>query len=120
MELVRAILLAIESNEIGTDPNNIAIDGFSDKQQISYHCYLLHDAGLIRGEIMSKGGFGTPSEVLPHGLTWAGHEFLDASKEPTRWEEAKAIMNSIGGASLQVWMMVLREKAEEAVKNMIS
>jgi hypothetical protein len=105
MDLIRQILLAVEANASGYMPCELNIDGFSE-EEIAYHTCLLKEAELIDGvESESRGG----REIAPIRLTWAGHEFLDASREPTRWKEAKEAIGKIGGASLTVWTTVLTQ-----------
>jgi len=120
LDLCRQILFALEDGSLGSDPNNIAIEGFDNVQQIAYHCHLLIEAGLVRGDIMESGGYGVPPDARPYGLTWAGHEFLDSARPQSRWDEARTIIGKIGGASLQIWIKVLREQAEQAVRDLIS
>lgn len=105
MDLIRQILLAVEAHSSGYMPCELNIED-SSEEEIAYHTCLLKEAELIDGiESESRGG----REVVPIRLTWAGHEFLDASREPTRWQEAKEVIGRIGGASLTVWTTVLTQ-----------
>jgi hypothetical protein len=40
-------------------------------------------------------------------LTWAGHDFLEAAREPERWEKAQGIFTKMGGVTLDVAKSVL-------------
>jgi DNA-binding transcriptional ArsR family regulator len=46
MDLVRAILLAVESHPEGFAPQHLAIDGYTP-EQIGYHATILREAGLV-------------------------------------------------------------------------
>jgi hypothetical protein len=105
MDLVREILLAVEGNPSGYMPCELKIDGYSE-ETIAYHTCLLKEADLIDGE---ESECPAGRQVIPSRLTWAGHEFLDASKEPSRWKEAREAIGKIGGASLTVWTAVLTQ-----------
>ncbi|MCL4500491.1 MAG: DUF2513 domain-containing protein, partial [Deltaproteobacteria bacterium] len=42
-------------------------------------------------EAQSFQAMGEPDEWWIKGLTWAGHEFLEASRDDSRWNKAKKI-----------------------------
>ena len=103
MDLSRNLLMRLEDSSVDL------LDGF-ERKEICYHNYLLVDAGLAIGIDM-----GCDGDVLPQwsvgSLTWAGHEFLDAAREPKRWKQARElILNKVGGASLAIWTKVLTEQ----------
>jgi len=106
MDLIRKMLLAIEADEQGLAPK-IEIDGYT-QEEINYHAILLGEAGLA--VVIEAGGMGgTSPEAQIDRLTWAGHEFLDSSRENKTWNQAKDVINKIGGASIQIWASVLTE-----------
>ena len=92
MDLVRQILLDIEESDEWR-PSALPIEGVDD-EVVSYHVQLLAQAGLI--EAIEKT---TLSTLLwhPKTLTWEGHEFLDAARDNTRWNNAKKQALEIGG-----------------------
>ena len=103
MDLIRNILLRLEDKSVDL------LDGF-DRKTICYHNYLLVDAGLAIGIDMGSDGDVVPQYSVD-SLTWAGHEFLDAAREPQRWKQTKElILDKAGGASLTIWTKVLTEK----------
>lgn len=53
-----------------------------------YHISLLNEAGLMNA-IIRKNEYGLPSDAVIMGLTWAGHDFLDAVRNDTIWSNAK-------------------------------
>ena len=105
MDLVRKILLAIEASPTGWAPRNPSIEGYNE-WQIGYHTVLLVESGLVEGENVTGAGDQSPVAIATR-LTWAGHDFLDAAREPNRWEQARQAIAKIGGASIQVWIGVL-------------
>jgi hypothetical protein len=88
MDLIRKILIQIEEHDESQGAFVRAdVDGHTSEEVI-YHCVLLKEAGLIEAEIMQYCvGHG---DAAISRLTWAGHEFLDATKSSKVWEGAKA------------------------------
>ncbi|MBA4104464.1 MAG: hypothetical protein C0485_01810 [Pirellula sp.] len=103
MELIRTILLAVESYEPDDDP--LTFDGYSE-EQVGFHCYLLGEAGLA--EVMDATSLGdpTPMAEIRH-LTWQGYEFLDAARDDTVWNQAKERLGSAGKSLLSVPLGVM-------------
>ncbi|MDD4876343.1 MAG: DUF2513 domain-containing protein [Dehalococcoidales bacterium] len=106
MDLIRKMLLAIEANSSGFAPS-IEIDGYT-QEQIGYHATLLGEAGLaITTDITDFTN--TSPEAMIIRLTWAGHEFLDYARENQIWNQAKDKVKQVGGASIQIWLILLTE-----------
>ena len=93
MDLAREIVLALEGHDSYTGFQNIGVEGYTE-DQVSYHVMLLNEAGLIEAVDLS-----TMSGVSwkPVRLTWEGHEFLDASRDESRWSKAKSALAKVGG-----------------------
>jgi len=113
MDLVRKILLSIEANP---EPHDwifeLKIDEFSDKE-IAYHVKLLAQAGLIEASERPLPDF---IQWVPHSLTWAGHEFLDASKDEGRWNKAKKmVLEKTGVITFEAMKLVLVELMRRGV-----
>jgi len=113
MDLVRQILLAAEANEHGLVGGNPDIDGYTD-EQVAYHVYLMNEAGLVQAADTTSMGSDSPEAMLNH-LTWSGHDFLDAAREPSRWQKAKEIIAKAGGATFQIWLAVLTDLVKKGV-----
>lgn len=107
MDLVRAILIAVEREPAGFAPPNLEIEGYS-KDQIAYHNYLLIDAKLADGATTTHLG-STGPEAIISTLTWAGHEFLDAARDETLWNQAKAKIRAAGSATVPIWTALLTQ-----------
>jgi hypothetical protein len=97
MDLIRKILFKIESFPSDDDIEPIVLEGYTP-EQINYHVYLIHEAGLIRGHILYGHGTVAPQSYVIFGLTWAGHDFLDACRDDSRWNKAKEIVTRMGGS----------------------
>jgi hypothetical protein len=117
MDLVREILLVCEADEHGRVSGELQIDGYTD-EQIGYHAYLMIEAGLARG--FDQSGAGDPS---PQGriisLTWAGYDFLEASRDDGRWNKVKQAAKSVGGMAIDVLKPVLIDLATQAMKKAV-
>lgn len=110
MDLIRQILLAIESHEHGFAPE-IKIDGYT-QEEIGYHAILLGEAGLAEVVNLTSHGSKSPEGQIIR-LTWAGHEFLDSARNNKIWNQAKDIISTIGGATLQIWIQVLADQIKK-------
>lgn len=104
MDLVRGILLAIEANESGRAPQKLSVDGYTD-EQIGYHVLIMMEAGVVVGRESKE--IGRPPNARATRLTWEGHDFLDASREPARWEKAKGVASKVGGVTIEVMGTIL-------------
>jgi hypothetical protein len=82
IELIRLILLREQSG--GT---LIDLSGY-DAGAIAYNSVLAIEAGLLRGQIFHEGGSPT---AIPNvsGITWAGHDFLDATRDSRIWKKVR-------------------------------
>ena len=101
MDLVREILQRVAGAEDGWDS-----EGFNSYSQeiVAYHVGIMIEAGLLSAiDASSNDG----AAYMHSQLTWAGNDFLDSALEPKRWNEAKALIDKVGGASLRVWTDVL-------------
>ena len=112
MDLVRKILLELEDIPYELGGFDLELEGYSP-DQISYHVMLLNEAELIEANDLST--FGGP-KWTPKRLTWAGHEFIEASRDESRWEKAKNIMKEKGsGMAFDVLRSVLIQLMTKAV-----
>ena len=102
MDLVRAILLALEADTSGQGLK-IEIPDYT-QQQIDYHAELMAEAGLIEISVTETLKYKV---IRVKRLTWAGHEFLDAARQNHIWNLAKDSINKVGGATIQIWIGVL-------------
>ncbi len=107
MNLVRSLLLMIEADESqhGLETEGLEIEGWNS-EQIHHHALILLDAGFITAwDVSTQGG----DCLCIQRLTWAGHEFLDVAREPTRWQKAMSLAQNAGGVSLPVLQGLLTQ-----------
>jgi len=118
MDLCRKILQFIEDKVSHVEVlYTVDIDALGPGSEISqntvnYHVRLLVDAGLIDSKGVVRGG--TP---LVRGLTWAGHEFVEKTRDQGLWEKAKQIAKEkSGGLALEILSPLLTDLIKQAVK----
>ena len=105
MDLIRFLLRELEAQK----PDSVYKAGEAvlpgnnppGPSEIAEHCRLIVERGLARGEPSFSGWILT-------GLTWAGHDFLDNSRESAVWRAAK---KAAGNLSFDVFVRVLTEAA---------
>lgn len=92
MNLVRKVLLAVEAGR-----QNDPIEGFSE-DEIKYHKKLVIDAGLAEGKPIKDSTKPTdiPAAVMIRTLTWAGHDFVDAIADDSKWAKVKGFLTDAG------------------------
>ncbi len=106
MNLIRLLLLHTE----GEDPKP-DISAYSEEQRL-YHAALLIEAELVHGQVV-KGPRGQPAAALIQGLTWAGHEFLDAARNDTVWHKAGERIKKSG---VDVTISLMKEMLNQVLK----
>ena len=101
----------------------LGMEGYST-EKISYHVKIMAEADLIeRVEIAANPVYAEYSGTtvyIPMGLTWWGHEFLEAIKDDTRWKQVKSIMGKTGGFVFQVASSVAIKLLEGQVSSLLS
>lgn len=113
IDLVRQILLSAEALEHGYVSDVPKIDGYTE-DQVAHHVYLMGQAGLA--EVADTSSMdGTSPTALMISLTWSGHEFLDAIRDPEVWKQTKDIAGRAGGFTLDL----LADLAKGLVKTQI-
>jgi hypothetical protein len=92
MDLIRKILLNAESGEL-----NANISGIPN-ETIRYHQALAIEAGLLKGNSFNylENMSDVPSAVNVLGITWEGHDFIDAVREDTNWQKVKSFLADSG------------------------
>lgn len=103
IELIRAVLLFVESNQIG-EPLTITngtefvdeqgLDGI-DIYEILNHFQLLIDDGYLNGKCI-KHGMGFVNIVCVDSITMKGHDYIDAIRDKGIWTEVKKELGVVG------------------------
>lgn len=116
MDLVRRILAEVQEAPYDMDMVELQLDDY-DESVTSYHVLLLQEAGLL--EATDERRFGRPI-WKPVRLTWDGHEFLEASRDDSRWERAKKLMREqVGGMSFEVLKATLVSMMKSETQGLI-
>ena len=101
-----------EREEISIVPK-LQIEGYDDNV-VAYHVRRMYEAGLLDAEaVTSSTTESRLINVLPFGLRWDGHEFLDSTRQ-------KGVLNKLkerlGNALTEVPFSVIKALALAYVK----
>ncbi|HZT20178.1 MAG TPA: DUF2513 domain-containing protein [Dongiaceae bacterium] len=113
MDLCREILRRVEAHPRGNEAFRLQIEGRS-AEEVSYHVKILGQAGLLET-------YRGPADVsMPVALTWAGCEFMDATRDDHRWRDVKArALRATGSLGFEVVKTVITHMTEAAVKAIV-
>jgi hypothetical protein len=116
MDLVRDILLLIESNDSYDfewfEPN---FDGLNcDYHKIWYHIKIMVDGGLLECEKAEKVKYANYHDSLY--ITAKGYEFLDCVRNADIWRTVKERIAVVGGAPSDVIMLLANRLIRERVR----
>ncbi len=96
-------------------PSPSACSAHCDEQRV-YHFALLIVAGLVHGETVPDGR-GHPVSTGTLGLTWAGHEFLDAHRNEAIWKKAGERIKKPGAdATISLLQKVLKQLLKQSLR----
>lgn len=115
-DLLRKILLKIERKTSGY-VDKIEIDGFTE-EHINSHLVCMIEAGLLEGNQIPIYGRDTPIVEVKR-ITFEGHKFIEASKDPTHWEKAKGIAGKTGGITLDIFLEILKKVTMGQVNELV-
>ncbi len=118
IDLVRRILLAVEEK-----PSTTTLENLSDFDQeaVIYHTRIMIDAGIIDGEYIPVSSQTDPGKgeyilSLISGLSWEGHEFIDATRDVSIWNRTKALFADKGAG----WTFaIVKEAAAGLIRSAI-
>lgn len=112
MELIRKILLFVESIESTTQFELLKIDGYSF-DAICHHVELLIGQGLLRAELVEEDYDGI--SIGADAMTYEGHDFLDAARNDTIWRKAMdKVAGTTGSVSVDVLKAILADLGKKA------
>lgn len=110
MDLAREILFEVEKYSEPDGYVDIKIDGYSS-EEISYHIKLLFQAELIEAfDLTDSSGFDWKAK----SLTWEGHEFIEAARNTSRWQDAKKYILEKGG---NITFEIIKTVLSESIKS---
>jgi len=108
MDLVIKILEYLEDREEVSVIKKLEIPGY-DNTVVAYHLCRMYEGGLIDAEsVTSKTTETRIIKVLPFGLTWQGHEFLDAMRSKGIAEQVR---QRLGNTLNNVPFILIKELA---------
>jgi hypothetical protein len=110
MDLIRELLLKLESLPLPMGSvfifsgreSEVSVGDFT-ADAINYHLNLLQEAGLIESP-----GSGTSIGVTFARLSWAGHDFLDNTRDPDIWEKSKSRAQTVAGVGLGLLLEIAK------------
>ena len=116
MGLIREILLRIEETEEPSGSQEFRMEGFS-KQETDYNLNLLITGGLVEGQVARA--FGNNCSIFVDGLTWYGHDFLDAIRDDSIWKKVKEKASDAGQDLRKLPLEVVKTLAVSALKELV-
>lgn len=112
LDLIRELLFAIEAKPGGYARGTPTIEGYTE-EQVGYHVFLAHQAGLLVGVDQSNVVADSPMWA-PLYLTWDGHDFIAAIRDDTLWAKAKnLVIKPAGGVAFSVLLAWVKREAQE-------
>ena len=79
----------------------------------------IREAGYINATFVSMAGAYLPGLKGVYDITYNGHEFLNAIREPTRWEQVKTSAAKIGSFSLETAAEIARNLITAAIPSVL-
>lgn len=80
-DLIIKILEYFEERDDVSVVEKLSIENYDDKA-VGYHLRRMYEGGLLDAETVTSSTTNTRLiRVLPFGLTWEGHEFLDSIRQ---------------------------------------
>jgi hypothetical protein len=114
-DLVRTILLKVETDDLGKDEKiDLDLPGH-DYEQVNYHVGQLIQAGYLQG-------YSTPDlddeslrfEVT--AMTWNGHQYIETIRDNRIWSKTKSAIAEKGGAmTIEILTAVAIQMAKQVV-----
>jgi len=112
MNLIRDILLAVERNPSPTEMmQELEVPGFND-DDVHYHVELLAKSGMLTAHERQAIGLYA---WHPIALTWEGHDFLDAVRDPDVWAKTQKGAEAAKGFTVDL----LKDLAKGLIKKQI-
>ena len=99
MDLIRELMLKLEEVKLPYRGRKVIDPGGSDVavpphtfDEVGYHLDLIDQAGFLQ-----DAGSRAARGVMFAGISPAGHDFLEAVREPKVWTETKSRAEKVGG-----------------------
>lgn len=109
MDMIRQLLIDAEAHD--SKPPFLA----ADDPNVVYQISLLNEAGLMNA-VIRKNEHGLPRDAIITGLTWDGHDFLDAARDETIWKKAQDLILKPGMSwTFSVLLEWLKQEAQKRI-----
>jgi hypothetical protein len=115
MELVRSILLLVESSDVPPSMDDVLGQLPERKsEEVAYHLkMMIEQVGFLNA--ISVGAIEGDSWIDLE-LTWSGHEFLEAVRDPEVWRRTKEGAQKAGNAGLGFMWELAKAYAKHVAK----
>jgi hypothetical protein len=110
MDLIREILIEVEKVPALVMWESRPLLGYND-EEVFAHIELAREAGLVEASLMSGAC------AIIQRITNDGYDFLEASKQPTLWQQAK---DRITAAGLPVTIAVAKTVLQTLVNDALA
>lgn len=94
-DLIRKILIEVANQPAGGSYFSLTFPGEYPDPTVFEHVELLIEARLLEGQVLRSLDLGV-SDVAIRGLTWAGHDFIEAIESDTNWAKVKQFLGEAG------------------------
>jgi hypothetical protein len=112
MDLVRAILIALEAHAHGFAPAEFTVAGYDD-ETIGHHIWLMAQGKLVTAQDVTSFENGSPT-AIPRAITWDGHDFLATVRDERVWRRLKADLKD---QAISLPFALFKELATEILKS---
>lgn len=118
LDCVRDILLAVEkcpfNQTLNVDKLSAQLPDY-DEETIWYACLKMGEGGLLNIITINLMGSMLPGINKITGMTYQGHEFLNAVRTPKVWRAGKAILGKVGTTTIEG----MKEVASNVASNLL-
>jgi hypothetical protein len=118
MDLVRKILLEVEEAEHPIK-GEFFLSELYPKSVVFYHVKLMQANGLLDVSVEAEYGPEEDNYVID-GLTWDGHDYLEAIRDERVWTKTKSVIkNTVGSTTMGVIKTTATEVALAMIRSVI-
>jgi hypothetical protein len=118
LDLIRAMMLSLESkDELDGQsslhaPAHELFAGFGKSESVlTYHLLLIIDEGWLLGRYIEVAG-----EFIIERLTADGHDFIDVTRQPSIWDQAKSAMEAGRSETLRFAWDISKKIAQKEIE----
>jgi hypothetical protein len=115
LDTVRKLLDLAEAQPAGQPLTGFSGEFDNTAVEVVEHIALMIDAGLIEGEAYANATSPNGGIFIITGVTWKGHDFLDAARSDTVWNATKARLAKAGAWTFGLVLEVLKEEAKRQI-----